>query len=419
MGRLLLAVLSATSLIVATPSLTSSPELPEFPDLLLLPTADYQAVEPAPRPARQRPAADRESNFERILRPFLHESHRARTARAAADPNYWTRVDRRLNANRLNFLLFGYGETHEPPLTERAFIGSITIFSYDYRSKSIDLVSLTHDIRAPEVERYLRNEGQQEVGPIKIDRAYGFGGFPLMRRTVEDATGLAIDFQVAFKEEAIAGATDRVFGGLEIDVPLAFDVNAFYMDGRKHPRGSFTQGRQRLDGVQVIQFIKTVPVEANYDARLEHNARKHLVFRALMDSLRAQVGDVGFLGRAALFFTGEVAGSAIDHDFDVRGLLVENLWQLITDRRDTEGIEHAVPSIARTLYIVDPASGDGSVQWIRANAITNPATRRDLEAGRYTELAMELPYNGDPDAADLITGYWPDVRQLVSRRLSS
>jgi len=382
--------------------------------MALQPLAAFETTEPPPRAN----ARSKESNFERILRPFLKESHRARTARAAADPSYWTRVDRRLNANRLNFLLFGYGETHEPPLTERAFIGSITIFSYDYRSMSIDLVSLTHDIRAPEIERHLLEEGQRNVGPIKIDRAYMLGGFPVLRRTLEDATGLAIDFQVAFREEAIAGATDRVFGGLEVDVPLAFDVNAFYMDGQKHPAGSFKQGRQRLDGLQVIQFIKTVPVEQKYDARLEHNARKHLVFRALMEQLKAQVGDVAFLGRAALFFTGELTSSSIAHDFDVRGLLVENLWRLITDRgSSSSGADQEVPSIARTVYVVDPASGDGGVQWVRANAVTNPHTKRDLDAGRYTELAMEIPYNGDPNAPDLVTGYWPDVRLLIRNRL--
>ena len=346
-----------------------------------------------------------ESNFERILRPFLNESQRARaSARGEPTRTYWTRVDRNLNAHRLNFLLFGYGETHEPPVTEREFIGSFTIFSYDYRSKSIDLVSLTHDIRAPEIERHLRDQGQQQVGPIKIDRAYGFGGFPLMRRTLEDATGLAIDFQVAFKEEAIAGATDRVFGGIEVDVPLAFDVNAFYMDGRKHPPGSFKQGRQRLDGMQVIQFIKTVPVELNYDARLEHNARKHLVFRALMDALRAQVGDVGFLGRGACSSPARWPASSIEHDFDISALLVENLWQLITDRRDAGAASTPCrASRARSTSSTPPAATAAC----NGCAPTPSPTRHPARPGRGRLQQRARPwscrYNGDPTAADLVT----------------
>lgn len=383
---------------------------------IVLPTSEPTST-PAPT-LQPSPTPEKLSRFERLMRPFLNEARRRRQAEAAADPRYWARVDPQLNATRLNFLLFGYGETHEPPLTERAFIGSLTLFSYDYRSRSIDLVSLTHDIRAPEIERYvgLKQPGQR-IGPIKIDQAYSTGGFDLMRRTVEDATGLAIDYQLAFDEDAIAGATDRVFGGLEVDVPLAFNVNAFWFGGKKQPPGAFRQGHQRLSGMQVIQFIKTVPVEVHYDLRLEHNARKHLVFRALMSALQANVGDVAFLVRGALFFTGEVATRSIAYDFDLRGLLVENLWSLITERSSTDSADTAVPSIARTLYVVDPASGDGSVQWVKANAKTNPITQRDLDDNVYGETAIEVPYAGDPYAEDLVGRYWPDVRQLISSRL--
>lgn len=384
-------------------------------DLAAASTAPTLPTAPTPLPTAARPIDG--TRFERLLRPFLEETRRRRQARAAADPQYWERVDPRLNATRINFLLFGYGETHEPPLTERAFIGSLTIFSYDYRTRSIDLVSLTHDIRAPEAERYLQQDGQTNVGPIKIDRAYGMGGFDLMGRTLEDATGLSIDFQLAFKESAIAGATDDVFQGLEVDVPMAFDVNAYYLDGAKYPGGSFAKGPQRLNGQQVIQFIKTVPVEAHYDAALEHNARKHLVFRAIMDALREHASDIGFLGRAAMFFGGQVTHDSLACDFNVGTLLVDNLRGLMTDF-GRPAADESMPGVARTLYVVDPASGDGGVQWVQANAATNPVTRRDVDQHRYGELAMEVPYHGDPYALDLVANYWSDVRKLIATRLA-
>src|SRR5579859_2150218 len=364
------------------------------------------------------PSSD--TQFERVLRPLLLEAKRHRQASAAEDPTYWSRLDPRLNATRLNFLLFGYGETHEPPLTERAFIGSLTVFSYDYATREIDLVSLTHDIRAPEIERYLHSLGQPQVGPIKIDQAYATGGFNLMRRTLEDATGLAIDFQLAFKESAIAGATDSVFGGLDVDVPMAFKVNAYYLDGQKYPAGKFQKGRQRLTGTQVIQFIKTVPVEEHYDLALEHNARKHLVFRSLMEAMKEHSGDVAFLGRAALFFSSQTAQDSIAYDFDLRTLTVDSLRSLIADlaRPGSGPRDDSVPSVARTLYVVDPASGDGGVQWVQANAHTNGVTQRDIAQHRYGELAMEVPYHGDPYADDLAGQYWPDVRNLIATRLA-
>jgi len=426
LGRVLIGLVLGTFLVVATLITTAPASQPE--DSLPLapaveerePTSDAVASDavatPAPTPTRIIVTA--ESQFERALHALLIEAKRHRVANAAAEPTYWTRLDPRLNSTRLNFLLFGYGETHEPPLTERAFIGSLTIFSYDYATRQIDLVSLTHDIRAPEAERYLHDQGQGLVGPIKIDRAFGIGGFDLMRRTVEDATGLVIDFQLAFRESAIAGATDSVFGGLDVDVPLGFRVNGFYLDGEKYPGGLFQKGLQRLNGVQVIQFIKTVPVEEHYDPRLEHNARKHLVFRSIMDALKEHAGDVTFLGRAALFFSGQVAHDSIAYDFDLRSLIVDNLRSMMADLGRSEARDDAMPGVQRTLYVVDPASGDGGVQWVQANAHDNPITQRDIADHRYGELAMEVPYHGDPYASDLVTQYWPDVRRLIASRLA-
>ena len=428
LGRVLIAlafvVFIATAVLIRTAPTNYSEDdlvalapLPaDTPEPIALAQATPEATV-APAPTR---VVTNDTQFERVLHPLLLDAKRHRQASAAQEPTYWKRIDPRLNATRLNFLLFGYGETHEPPLTERAFIGSLTIFSYDYATRQIDLVSLTHDIRAPEIERYLHSLGQPQVGPIKIDRAYSTGGFDLMRATLEDATGLAIDFQLAFKESAIAGATDSVFGGLDVDVPLAFKVNAYYLDGEKFPAGEFQKGRQRLNGTQVIQFIKTVPVEEHYDLSLEHNARKHLVFRSLMEAMREHSGDVGFLGRAALFFSGQVAQDSIAYDFNLRSLIVDNLRSLAADiaRPGTGTRDDSVPNVARTLYVVDPASGDGGVQWVQANAHTNGVTQRDIAQQRYTELAMEVPYSGNPYAEDLASQYWSDVRKLIATRLA-
>jgi hypothetical protein len=413
-------------LALGAPLFTSAPASQPEDDLVALAPApldtgvEFVAAASLPTPTAAAPTrlVSSDTQFERVLRPLLLEAKRHRKANAAEDSAYWSRLDPKLNATRLNFLLFGYGETHEPPLTERAFIGSLTIFSYDYTTRQIDLVSLTHDIRAPEIERYLHDQTHQSIGPIKIDRAYNTGGFDLMRRTIEDATGLAIDYQLAFKESAFAGATDNVFGGLDVDVPLAFKVNGFYLDGEKYPAGQFTQGRQRLNGVQVIQFIKTVPVEVHYDAKLEHNARKHLVFRSLMDAMSEHSGDVAFLGRAALFFSGQVARDSIAYDFDLRGLLTDNLRTLMADFARPEASNKDVPGVFRTLYVVDPASGDGGVQWVQANAHDNPITMQDIAFHRYGELAIEVPYHGDPYADNLAANYWTDVRTLIAKRLA-
>jgi hypothetical protein len=201
-------------------------------------------------------------------------------------------------------------------------------------------------------------------------------------------------------------------------VPLGFKVNGFYLDGQKYPAGEFKSGLQRLNGVQVIQFIKTVPVEEHYDRKLEHNARKHLVFRSLMEALSQHSRDVAFIGRAALFFTGQVAGDSIACDFNLRGLIVDSLRTLTADVARPEASNKDVPGVFRTVYVVDPASGDGGVQWVQANARDNPITRRDIADHHYLELAMEVPYHGDPYADNLAARYWTDVRSLIAKRLA-
>ncbi|CAG0941105.1 hypothetical protein ANRL1_00381 [Anaerolineae bacterium] len=364
--------------------------------------------------------SDNDLLFSSLVKPFVSEAQRRRDERAKSDPQSVQRVDRALNVDRINFVLFGYGETHEPPMTERAIIGSFTIISYNTRTSSIDLISMTHDIRAPEVERAMATRNAQ-THALKMDRAYDTGGFPLMREMLEDATGLSIDFQIAFKDTAIQRVVDQVFDGIEVDVPTAFAVQPFYLDGEKYPAGFFSQGKQKLNGRQVIQYIKTVPVaEAEYDKSLEHNARKHLIFMGLLHALNEQSADRAFWLRLMGFVRDEIgAGNAV-LDFDPFSLVVNNVGAMLPGiekliQRRALGIR--LPAIDRAIYIVDPAHGDGGVQWVNANAPENPLTQQDIDAGVYPNLDYEVPINANP-YGDLATEYWTSVRTRVSKALS-
>jgi LytR_cpsA_psr family len=371
--------------------------------------------------ATPEPASPRPWLFQSLMKPFIAEGLRARAERASDDPRYSHRVEKALNADRVNFLLFGYGETHEPPRTERQFIGSYTILSYAYDTGKIQLVSLTHDIRAPEIERYLRVRGEQTPGPIKLDRAFAIGGFDLMRQTLEDATGLSMDFQMALEEAAFGALTDEVFQGITVDVPMDFTVNPFYLDGKKYPEGTFTRGLHILDGTRVLQFIKTVPVEQVYDKSLEHNARKHLIVKSMMDTFADRSDDMLFWWRALQFLNKEAGSRSVAYDFDVKSLLINNVNEILGTVHMAlatgKSTASAMPEIDRTIYIVDPGSGDGGVQWVLENAQVNPVTRKDVESGTYTDIATEVPYNGDPHAEDLVTRYWADLRAVVAARL--
>jgi len=354
-----------------------------------------------------------------LINPFAGEAVRRRDERARLDPDYARRVDQKLNQARINFLLFGYGETHEPPIAVDVIIGSLSILSYDLRTGRADIVSLTHDTRAPEIERFLAQRGRPSL-PVKIDQAYSVGGFDLMRKTVEAATGLSIDFQIVFKDSVLINLVDGVLGGIAIDNPADFKVQPFYLDGKLFEEGRFGKGQQPLNGTQTVQYIKALT--AHHDPSLERNVRKVIVFRALLDGAHQRCHDRDFWLRVSRFVAGQSGSQAIQYDFDPLGLLVSHLGDVISGVgrfAKSEGCDLGASRIGKTLYVVDPAVGDGGVQWVSMQVLTNPIAKRDLESGVYplAGAGMELPLNSDP-YGDLITGYWPSVRRLVKQSLS-
>jgi len=356
-----------------------------------------------------------------VLQALVQDAQVRRDQRSDSDPSYTKRVDAELNEERINVLFYGYGESHEPPLNERVIIGSVTIASIDTRDTRLNdvaLVSLTHDIRAPEIERYLRKKGDYDGYPVKIDKAYPVGGFALMRKTLEDATGLAIDFQVAFADAVIARLVDEVIAPIEVEVPADFEANPFYIDGMKFPARRFSRGTQSMDGVTVIQYIKTVPsVEGGgyYGRELEHNARKHLVFRALGSALEDRDGGPGLiLAILRVLIEGERDG-LLSFDFEAEELLIGHIGLVPGMAQAALGNQRTtLPQISHAIYIVDSAHGDGGVQWVTASE--SPMIKSELALGRYPDQAVEVPLNPNP-YGDLVTEYWGSVRSLVKKSL--
>lgn len=168
-------------------------------------------------------------------------------------------VDPQLNRNRTNFLFFVQGETHEPPLIERGIIGSHTLISIDSQRYVFDRISWTHDLRVPEVERYLQQNSKDDGRAKKIDEAYRYGGFPLMRQAVEAATGLAVHSQVAADDSLVVDVVDKVASKIQIENPKSFWAYKIYFQGQSFPEKYFAQGKQSLDGVAALQYIKAVP----------------------------------------------------------------------------------------------------------------------------------------------------------------
>jgi hypothetical protein len=368
------------------------------------------------------------SLFDLLIKPLEQEALRRRSERASKDPEWGKRVDLKLNKGRVNVLLFGYGypENYSPNTSAFTPEGSPTILSLDLQGRRVDVVSLTHDIRAPEIER-ASAQPPQEVRAIKIDQAYAIGKFELMRRTVEDATGLSVDFQVAFDETVIRDLVDQVFGGVEVEVPRGFEGIPVYIDGIGYP-ARFAKGQQWLTGTQVLVFIKAVPVVPAgkyYGKDLEHNVRKGIVFEALLQTLKERSADPGFWGRLVWFITAEEArfwDRRMDYDFDPIALAVDNIRHLLPHLGEiTEAREIGFPEIRKRIYVQDPANGDGGVGWVSWQARRYPQVKKDVELGVYPPRGegFAAPVGGNPYGENLVTDYWPSVRILVKQALIS
>lgn len=358
--------------------------------------------------------------IDQFITPFWKEAQKRREDRILVEPSSNFRIDWELGEKRFNILLLGFGETHEPPLTERAEIGSLTIASFDMSSSPLrlDLISFTHDIRAPEIERYKKERGNWDGNPIKIFRAYPDGGFILLRKVMENASGLPIDYQITFDDGSLKELTDDVFEGVDVEVPMSFTALPFYLDGQKYPEGIFEKGRERMDGLRVLQFIKTVPqVKSSYPKELEHNFRKHLFLKGLASKLKENKANPMFLWRSFQFLRGESIDGEISADFDLRSLLLGNLLNFTPDIGGifSQKEEEVFPEIRKSIYIVDSAHGDGGVQWV--NASQSPAVRSELSRKFYPDGSFEVPQNANPNAEDLITGYWRSTRDRIKTLL--
>lgn len=236
-----------------------------------------------------------------------------------------------------------------------------------------------------------------------------------MRKTLENATGLSIDYQIAFNDSALKDLVDEVFTGVEVDVPRTFEAAPIYVNGDKYPAYEFQRGMQRLDGLGVLQFIKSVP--SSEATELEHNARKHLVFKGLSRSFREEKGNIRFWLRITGYLKNRITDKQVEADFDVISFAAQNMGSVIwgLGRGSKQEEEEDLLEIDDTVYIVDSRHGDGGVGWATATN-PNPIIAAEARRGIY-RMAFEVPTGGNPYAVDLANGYWFSVRNLVKRKI--
>lgn len=394
-----------TAVIISTPTLNPTP----------LPLATTTSkLEDDLRPPIKIGASEKIVS-QKLFQPLLDLAQQRRLE-WQKNPGYQHRINPALNnKDRVNFLLVGFGETHEPPVTNWAIISSPTIVSCNFVSNSCDLISFTHDIWSPEIRKISRPAEKGLVPKIseRISEAYQVGGLPLLKEIMENASGLSIDFVITFKDKTMRDFIHDVLGNqLEVEVPLTFQAYPFWMEKVMFPTNgsiiTFNQGKQKFDANWTIGFIKTVPVpdqKGHYPKSIEHNRRKELVMKAILGKIGENRTSLVFWKNLSGFALGKWVISKIptvqrmdkdlDFDFDPEILAAQMLVNLGNSIQGGPG-DLALPKIAKEIYIADPLVGDGGVHWINGD--------------------MEIPYFGDPDK-DLVDSYWKSVRDLIEVKL--
>jgi len=383
-------------------------------------------ADPAPAQAVHRPdASGRTLAFDQFIAPLLDESARRRAQWQLQDPRYTERVDAQLNAGRLNIALLGYGEEHDQTYGDMGI--SVTILSLDLQTWDLMSISLSRDIRAPELED--QSVQAPPRWPVTLRAAYKAGGFDQVRQVLEDATGLAIDFEVLMKDVFLRNYLDQVSGPVELVVPQDFATNVYRLDGLDHPPDFIPAGRQTLSTDKAMTFVLGEVLDPQGRAD-ERSFRKDLLLRTLACEARQQIGahDAGFAVNLVKFSLGELRSQDLASDFNF-GLITDGLGSLAQTFVTSRGaVDATFPQLAtgRELVVHDEAFGDGGVRRVHYMAllpnqygvVDNPNVTQEIGMGSLAPY-MLIPLGGNPYAADLVSDYWGSVRTLVRTRLNS
>ena len=112
-------------------------------------------------------------------------------------------------------------------------------------------------------------------GSAKINAALNYGGISLQVATVENLLGIKIDHVAEIEFEGFKALVNSV-GGVDVQVPFNFDINAW----------SFKQGMQHMDGGAALAFVRARYQFADGDYQRVRNQRAFL--RGLYSTMKSK-----------------------------------------------------------------------------------------------------------------------------------
>lgn len=366
--------------------------------------------------------------FMEAIKPFIDEAFKKRSARERSDPEYAKRVDKELNSNRVNLVVFGYSEEHEESYED--FGGAPTILSYDLQTNQIGVIHLSRDIRVPEIARDFPNT---PITNQRVRSIFKLGNFPFMGKVCEEITGLAADFQIVVKDTVIKDALDELGEGeLNMNVAKDHDTGSFRLNKVAYAPAPIHAGLQTMKTMDLMRYI--LAEDKNPGGKEdERSYRKNEVLEALSKKIKDRIKtDPLFIVKIFTFLKGRVDSSEMKVDFDLNlfsrgGQALAGLFKALGAKFSGTETETNVPEINRRREHIfhDPSFGDGGVNRVH-NIKDVPSIQRKYSPSTVEEVNknmlpdwMLIPEGGNPYAQDLVREYWQSTRMLVKQKLAA
>ncbi len=179
-----------------------------------------------------------------------HEISLIETVSDLATHNY---PDLKSNSGRINVLLLGIAGEKKPG---QNLTDTIMVLSIDTASKRIALLSIPRDlyVSIPDIYVWTKINSVYQIG-LNLNEKKSEKGADVIKKTVEDITGLSIDYHVILNFEGFEKVIDALGG---INIMNERDIYDPRYPGENYSYETFElkKGLQQLDGKTALKYVR-------------------------------------------------------------------------------------------------------------------------------------------------------------------
>jgi polyisoprenyl-teichoic acid--peptidoglycan teichoic acid transferase len=166
------------------------------------------------------------------------------------------------NAQPISILLMGVDERKN----DRGRSDTLIAMTLNPQKKTMQMVSIPRDTRTEIIGRGTTD---------KINAAYAYGGPSMAIGTVENFTGVKMDYYIRVNMEALSALVDAV-GGVTVNNELDWYDEGYYKKGFHYAKGDLT-----LNGPEALGYVRMRHLDPNGD--FGRNNRQRQIITAVVN----------------------------------------------------------------------------------------------------------------------------------------